>query len=78
MSEKKKSLIVVPMKDPKISKSRLNDALAPEARERLATLLFKNTIDVLLESVKLQFSSLANAACVFKKFIFLELLFIKF
>lgn len=52
MSEKKKSLIVVPMKDPKISKSRLNDALAPEARERLATLLFKNTIDVLLESVR--------------------------
>ena len=49
---KKKSLIVIPMKDPKISKSRLNGTIVPEARKRLATLLFKNTIDILLLSLQ--------------------------
>ena len=53
MSKEKNSLIVIPMKNPEISKSRLSDSLAPEARKRLAVLLFKNTIDTLIESVQM-------------------------
>ena len=53
MNKEKKSVIVVPMKNPDISKSRLSGSLAPEARKRLAVLLFKNTIDILIESVQM-------------------------
>ena len=41
------------MKDPEISKSRLRDSLAPEARKRLAVQLFRNTVDVLIKSVQM-------------------------
>ena len=53
MSKKYNSLIVVPMKNPNNSKSRLSDTLTREARKRLAILLFRNTIDVLINSLKL-------------------------
>ena len=41
------------MKNPNNSKSRLSDTLTREARRRLAILLFRNTIDVLINSLKL-------------------------
>ena len=53
MRKVKNSLIVIPMKDPEISKSRLRDSLAPEARKRLAVQLFRNTVDVLIKSVQM-------------------------
>lgn len=53
MSKEKNSLIVIPMKNPEISKSRLSDSLAPEARKRLAVQLFRNTVDVLIKSVQM-------------------------
>ena len=53
MSKKYNSLIVVPMQNPNNSKSRLSDTLTREARKRLAILLFRNTIDVLINSLKL-------------------------
>lgn len=42
-----KTLIVVPMKEPRESKSRLADALSDSARARLAGLLFRRTLTFL-------------------------------
>ncbi|MEM9969781.1 MAG: 2-phospho-L-lactate guanylyltransferase [Pseudomonadota bacterium] len=45
----KKTVIVVPMKDPAASKTRLAGALDGPARARLASLLFSRTLDFLAE-----------------------------
>ena len=47
MNNIKKFLVLIPMKDPSKSKSRLNKVLFAEARRRLALQLFKNTITTL-------------------------------
>lgn len=47
MTRSSRSLVVVPMKDPKVSKTRLSGALSAPARANLARLLFKRTVAVL-------------------------------
>ena len=42
-----KTLITVPMKDPKLSKTRLSGGLSDAARSRLARLLYRRTLDFL-------------------------------
>ena len=42
-----KTLITVPMKDPKLSKTRLSGGLSDAARPRLARLLYRRTLDFL-------------------------------
>ncbi|MEM8870915.1 MAG: 2-phospho-L-lactate guanylyltransferase [Pseudomonadota bacterium] len=46
-------LVAVPMKDPARSKTRLSDAMAPEARHALARYLFKRTLELLREAQRL-------------------------
>lgn len=38
------TLVIIPMKDPAVSKTRLSSALQADERERLAQLLFENTL----------------------------------
>lgn len=45
-------LVVVPMKDPSRSKTRLSEALAPVARQRLSRLLYRRTLAVLQDAQK--------------------------
>lgn len=43
-------LVVVPMKDPADSKTRLSGAMTPDARRRLSQLLFQRTLQVLQDA----------------------------
>ncbi len=47
------TLIVVPMKDPAKSKSRLDYSISLEIKKRLVVKLFKNTLDSLIEATKI-------------------------
>ena len=52
MMVRRSCLVVVPMKDPSMSKTRLRSALSPQARRTLACSLYRRTLDVLIRAQK--------------------------
>ena len=52
MSNKNRTLIIIPMKDPSQSKTRLNQILTDDKRKYLSKKLFKRTLDFLKKTIK--------------------------